>query len=140
MNEDAFSKPPAHGRIANWLGAAMLDRLLDYAQSQRDSFRASGIGEGDNKRVDLTLRRSSKLKDLGELKDELRQRAQAALPAMFEQLGTTPFEPSNFELEIVAHGDGAFYTRHRDNNLGHSGLINRRLISAVYYFHGNPKP
>jgi SM-20-related protein len=139
MNEDTFSKPPAHGRIANWLGAEMLERLLDYAHSQRDSFRVSGIGEGDNKRVDLTLRRSSKLKDFGELKDELRERARAALPAMFDQLGTAPFEPSEFELEMVAHGNGAFYIRHRDNNFGRSGLINRRLISAVYYFHNSPK-
>jgi len=59
----------------------------------------------------LAIRRSSKLKDLGDLKDELRQRARAALPAMCEQLGTAPFEPSKFELELVAHGDGAFFTR-----------------------------
>ena len=138
MNEDVFSKPPAYGRIANWLGPQMVVRLLDYAQSQRDSFFVSGVGKGDNKRVDLRVRRSSKLKDLGELKDELRERARTALPAMFDQLATR-FEPSKFELEMVAHGDGAFYTRHRDTKTGDSGLINRRLISAVYYFHRSPK-
>jgi hypothetical protein len=55
------------------------------------------------------MRRSSKLKDLGDLKDELRQRARAAVPAMCDQLGTPPFEPSEFELELVAHGDGAVF-------------------------------
>jgi Rps23 Pro-64 3,4-dihydroxylase Tpa1-like proline 4-hydroxylase len=139
MNEDVFSKPPAHGRIANWLGPQTVVRLLDYAQSRRENFFVSGVGYGENKRVDLAMRRSSKLKDLGDLKDELRQRARAAVPAMCDQLGTPPFEPSEFELELVAHGDGAFYTRHRDTNIRQSGLVNRRVISAVYYFHRNPK-
>jgi SM-20-related protein len=139
MNEDVFSKTPAYGRVANWLGPQMVARLLDYAQSQRASFRVSSLGKGDNQRVDLTIRRSSKLEDLGELKDELHACARMALPAMFDQLGTTPFEPSRFELEMVAHGDGAFYTRHRDTKTGDAGLTNRRVISAVYYFHRIPK-
>ena len=139
MNEDVFSKPPAHGRIANWLGPQTVARSLDYAQSRRENFFVSGVGHRDNKIIDLTIRRSSKLKDLGHLKNELRQRARAALPAMCAQLGTTPFEPSKFELELVAHGDGAFYTRHRDTNVRQSGLINRRVISAVYYFHRSRK-
>jgi SM-20-related protein len=139
MNENVFSKPPAHGRVANWLGPRMLARLFNYAQSRRDNFRVSSLGKGDNQRVDLTIRRSSKLEDLGELKDELHERARMALPAMFDQLGTTPFEPSKFELEMVAHGDGAFYTRHRDTKTGDAGLVNRRVISAVYYFHRIPK-
>ena len=138
MNEDVFSKPPAYGRIANWLGPQMVVRLLDYAQSQRDSFFVSGVGKGDNKRVDLRVRRSTRLKDLGELKDELRERARTALPAMFQQLGTTPFQPKDFELDIVAHGDGAFYGRHRDSYI-QASTTNRRVISAVYYFHRLPK-
>jgi SM-20-related protein len=114
-------------------------RLLDYAQSQRENFFVSGVGHSDNKIIDLTIRRSSKLKNLGDLKDELRQRARVALPAMCEQLGTAPFEPSKFELELVAHGDGPFYTRHRDTNFRNSAPVNGRVISAVYYFHRIPK-
>jgi Rps23 Pro-64 3,4-dihydroxylase Tpa1-like proline 4-hydroxylase len=140
MDENVFSKPPVHGRLANWLGSQMVDRLLDYAQSHRDSFAVSGVGRKENKRIDLTLRRSMALKELGDLEDELRGRAREALPAMFQQLGAARFEPSKFELEIVAHGDGAFYARHRDTNIS-SGppLSNRRIISAVYYFHRLPK-
>ncbi len=139
MDENVFYKPPVHGRLANWLGSQMVDRLLDYAQSQRDNFNLSGIGRKENKRVDLTLRRSMALKQLGDLEDELVARARAALPVMFQQLGAARFEPSRFELEVVAHGDGAFYARHRDTNIS-SGppLGNRRVISAVYYFHRLP--
>jgi SM-20-related protein len=139
MAEDVFSKPPAHGRIANWLGPQMVQRLLDHAQSQRDNFIMSGVGHGDDKRIDLTRRRSTKLKVFGELKTELLTRARAALTEMSHQLGTTPFEPGKFELEIVAHGDGAFFSKHRDVVLAQSGPANRRVISAVYYFHGIPK-
>jgi hypothetical protein len=99
MNEGVFSKPPAHGQIANWLGMAMVERLLDYVQMRRDAFKASGVGYGDGSRIDLNLRRSSKLQKFGELEDELRARAQTALPIMFQQLGTTPFQPQEFELE-----------------------------------------
>ena len=28
---------------------------------------------------------------------------------MFKQLGSAPFEPARFELEMVAHGDRAFF-------------------------------
>jgi hypothetical protein len=52
MNEHVFSKPPAHGRIANWLGPQMVERLLDYAQKRRESFFVSGVGHGDNKIID----------------------------------------------------------------------------------------
>lgn len=38
MNEDVFTKPPPYGRITDWLGPEMLQRLLDFAQKQRDSF------------------------------------------------------------------------------------------------------
>lgn len=140
MTENIFSKPPTYGRIANWLGAQMLARLWDYAQSQRENFEVTGVGRGENKRVDLTLRRSMRLKQLGDLEDELQARARDTVPEMFNQLGAARFEPSKFELEIVAHGDGAFYTRHRDTNLSSGpAFANRRIISAVYYFHRTPK-
>src|SRR5689334_3038695 len=117
MTETIFSKPPTHGRIANWLGPQTLQRLFEYAQKQRENFRVSGIGRGENKRVDLKLRRSMKLKQLGDLEGELEARARETLPAMVQQLGATRFEPSKFELEMVAHGDGAFYAKHRDTNV-----------------------
>jgi SM-20-related protein len=117
----------------------LLQRLLDHAQSERANFRVSGVGYSGEKRVDLTRRRSSKLKLSGELRDELEVRARAPLPEIFQQLGATPFEPGKFELEMVAHGDGAFYVRHRDVVFAQSGPTNRRVVSAVYYFHKMPK-
>ena len=117
-----------------------MQRLFEYAQKQRENFRVSGIGRGEHKRVDLKLRRSMKLKQLGDLEGELEARARETLPAMVQQLGATRFEPSKFELEMVAHGDGAFYAKHRDTNVFSSDpFANGRIISAVYYFHRVPK-
>jgi hypothetical protein len=54
------------------VGTAMVARLLDFAQTSRDHFKASDVGYGESNRVDLARRRSSKLKQLGELENELR--------------------------------------------------------------------
>lgn len=134
-----FLKPPTHGRIDNWLGPQMVGRLLDFAQTQRNNFHASGIWKDAQRRneIDLTVRRSWKIKYLGELKNELLARTRAALPEIYRQLGSGRFEPSKFEVELVAHGDGAFFGEHHDR-VGHSSLRGR-LISAVYYFHRIPK-
>jgi hypothetical protein len=139
MTEDIFLKPPVLGRVVNWLGPQMGRRLLDFAQTHRDGFRASSVGRANDgtKRIDLTIRRSYKLKFSGELRDELERGARAALPEMCRQLGSGQFEPSRFEIEMVAHGDGAFFTEHRDRLMGPT--LRRRLISAVYYFHRLPK-
>jgi hypothetical protein len=99
------SRPRTHCQLARTANCGAVARLR--AKPERENFFVSGVGHGDNKIIDLTIRPSSKLKDLGHLKDELRQRARAALPAMCAQLGTTLFEPSKFELELAAHGDGA---------------------------------
>lgn len=139
MTEDIFLKPPVHGRVANWLGPQMVRRLLDFAQAHRDGFRASGVWNARDavKRIDLSIRRSYKLKFSGELRDELETGARAALPEICRQLGSGQFEPTKFEIEMVAHGDGAFFTEHRDRLMGQE--LRRRLISAVYYFHRLPK-
>jgi SM-20-related protein len=87
----------------------------------------------------VNIRRSSRMTDLGDLKNELRTRVGAILPAMFQRLGTEAFEPGKLEVEMVAHGDGAFFTEHRDTVVEGQKVVIRRIISAVYYFHRLPK-
>ena len=43
------------------------------------------------------------------------------------------------EVEMVAHGDGAFFAEHSDTLLEGQKFVIRRIISAVYYFHRLPK-
>jgi SM-20-related protein len=139
MNQAVFLKPPPHGLIANWLGPEMARRLLDFVQEQRGGFFPSGIGYGEHSRVDATIRRSGRITDLGDLKQELQGRFRAALPTVLRQLGAEAFEPGRIELEMVAHGDGAFFTEHNDIAIEDNKFVVRRVITAVYYFHRLPK-
>jgi SM-20-related protein len=138
MSLGMISRHPKFGDIPNWLGADTAARLLSFARSSSDRFVPSDIGYGESKRIDLARRRSSKLKQLGELESELRERAQRALPLIFDGLGYTPFEPASLELEMVAHGDGAHFSRHADTVI-RPEMTSYRAISAVYYFHSRPK-
>ena len=77
-------------------------------------------------------------------KGPLRERMRAALPQWCAGFGMAPFEPNAIELDMIAYNDGAFYRRHID-----TGRLNRdrpgagsagdRIITAVYYFHAEPK-
>lgn len=139
MNQAVFLKPPPHGLIANWLGPEMVQRLLDFAQEQRDSFVPTGIGYDETARVDLNVRRSIRVKDLGDLKKAIRAKIRDVLPEMFRRIGTKAFDPSRLEVEMVAHGDGAFFTEHYDTASKDKKLVVHRVVSIVYYFHRFPK-
>jgi SM-20-related protein len=139
MIENIFTKPPPHGKISNWLGPEIVQRLLDFAQQQRDSFVPTGVGYDETARVDLNVRRSSRVKDLGDLKKVIRAKIRDVLPEMFRRLGTEGFEPGRLEVEMVAHGDGAFFTEHCDTASNDKKFVVRRVVSAVYYFHRLPK-
>jgi Rps23 Pro-64 3,4-dihydroxylase Tpa1-like proline 4-hydroxylase len=51
--------------------------------------------------------------------------------------------PSILELELAAHGDGAFYHAHTDIAVGETRKKRSdksdRVLSAVYYFYAEPK-
>jgi hypothetical protein len=88
MAEDIFFKPPAHG--CDWLGPQMVGKLLEFTQYRRDSFHETGIGNDAKGKgeIDLTKRRSWRVKELGGLRNEIQAQARALLPDMCGQLGT----------------------------------------------------
>jgi SM-20-related protein len=135
---DSFNKVPPHGLVHNFFGAEAIGRLLAYAESNEHLFEDSGIGQGQKSRIDRT-RRLSKRIGLGYLKREIKAKVSSLLPEMFEGLGSKPFIPDKLELELVVHGDGAFFARHLDTATGHNHLRSHRIISAVYYFYTLPK-
>jgi SM-20-related protein len=136
---DSFNKPPPCWLVRSWLGKETINRLLSYAQSNEHLFRDSDLGYGEKLRVDKTLRQSRKLHGIGDFKGEVRAKMRNLLPAMFEKLGNKPFIPHTFELELVTHGDGAFFVRHIDTTTHQEHLDSHRVISAVYYFYALPK-
>jgi len=137
---DSFNKIPPHGLVHDWLGAETVERLLQLAQSNEHRFEDTHVASGERERVDRTRRVSKKL-SLGDLKSEVRAKVQEILPVMFHRLGIKPFIPNRIEVELVAHGDGAFFKQHIDTVTHQDGVEggSHRIISAVYYFHTLPK-
>jgi Rps23 Pro-64 3,4-dihydroxylase Tpa1-like proline 4-hydroxylase len=128
LQMNTFDKIPSYGFVRDWLGSETVARLLSYAQLNEHDFVDSKIASG----LDPT-RRISKTAGLGSFKSEINEKIRQLVPAMFESLRIAPFEPT-FELELVAHGDTAFFARHIDTLKHH-----HRILSAVYYFYRLPK-
>ena len=136
---DSFNRVPQHGVVYGWLGGQFIERLLVYAQSNEHLFKESTVTYGTSGRVDTTRRISRRLDDFGHLNEQLKSKVREVLPTMLQTLGIKPFKPT-VELELVAHGDGAFFARHIDTLTGPERRDrNHRIISAVYYFNALPK-
>ncbi|HET9397252.1 MAG TPA: 2OG-Fe(II) oxygenase [Sphingomicrobium sp.] len=118
--------------------------LLDWTLENAARFKPATVHRPDGTRVDTTARDNLKLADLGPVESALRERLLAALPSLSGDLGCR-FPPDVIlELELTAYGDGAFYQAHTDVGIPGKDEARRvdpepRLLSAVYYFHRQPK-
>lgn len=140
-NDDAaeiFKKIPPYQLIEGFLGADLVSRLLLHAVENECHFQDSRVGDGANERVNHEIRISSVLRDLGDLKEEIKSKFLDILPETLMKLGMSSFELHSTELELAAHGNGAFYNTHIDTFTGkdHKTV---RVLTAVYYLHSEPK-
>lgn len=135
---------PPHHQYRDLLTSDEHAALLDWTLANRDRFTVSSLAGGV---VDPAQRISERLRALGPMRPMLEARLRPLFPDILRRTGSRPFEPEHIELEIAAHGDGAFYTRHSDIPYGEgrrplggdaSGTQDR-LVSAVYYYHREPK-
>lgn len=136
--------PAPHYLVDNFVGDDGVEALLRYCVGNEDAFSAAAVGDGTQTLVDGQLRRSRSLTRPDEfihsVHASFRQKLSAKLPQILAALGLSPFVPSVFELELVAHNDGAFFARHIDTFTGAGKLpSHQRIVSAVYYFYANPK-
>lgn len=136
---NVFDRAPPFGLVRNWLGPDTVRGLLAYAEARQDAFVGSVIRRDGGPVVDPAFRASLQLRDLGDFAAPLRRNIVAQLPAMAAQLGVKPFVPARVWIELIAHNDGAFFKRHTDASMSAPDGKSRRVISAVYYFHAEPK-
>lgn len=132
----AFESPAPHRVIRNFLGPDLIGQLLAHAEANRDAFtptRVEGAG------VDPESRVSRGLRDLGPLQGELEARFLAVMDPTVADLRLSSFDLDRLEIELVAHGDGAFYRRHIDTRTGPSDKTTDRVLTGVLYFHTEPK-
>ena len=135
---------PPFGLVGEFLGRETVEQLLAFAQSNQQLFRDSTVGYGEGLEVDKMRRCSSALRESvlrknGDFAARVEARLRQLLPTIIERLGNTPFVPHKFEIEMVAHGDGALFTKHIDLSTGEKHLESDRVISCVYYFHAVQK-
>jgi Rps23 Pro-64 3,4-dihydroxylase Tpa1-like proline 4-hydroxylase len=122
----------------NFLDAATADRLLDYALAHQEAFQPTRVGIKDRARDDPKNRISVATRELGPFKPFLTDLMAARVPEMLTALSMTPISIARIEIEMVAHGHGAFYGRHIDLN-PHRDTETIRALSGVYYFHARPR-
>lgn len=147
MSEVTGPLPP-YARITDFLPDSEHQLLFDWTLSIRDSFRPATVSKGRPKRefrVDPERRIGLTTRKLGPLEDMLRERLLDALQELMASTGTGGPPPTSLELELAAHGDGAYYRPHIDIPVGAdrqplgANPGEDRVLSAVYYFYAEPR-
>ena len=147
---DIVSTPPADGRRRilpphsvrhDFLAPELVTQLLAFAQAHAGEFAPAKVGVNADLKVNPAIRISSRLRKFEPLQSQVENLLRPLGPELAAELRVKPFETTFMELELVAHGDGAFYKPHIDLVRGYEGppLPGIRLISGVYYFHAQPK-
>jgi Rps23 Pro-64 3,4-dihydroxylase Tpa1-like proline 4-hydroxylase len=135
--------PPSH-QYRDFLSKAEHDALLDWTVANRERFEPARL---TGHVIDPKRRIAERVRDLGPHRAMLERRLEENLADIFRRTGTKPFEIEFYELEVAAHGDGAFFAHHSDIPVGRGRAPlggdktgkQDRLVSAVYYFHREPK-
>lgn len=131
---------PTYALFRNFLPAAGAEELLDWAIANEPEFVPTVVGAGDRAKVDVDTRRSLGVRRFGPVKPVLRERAVARAAELIASVKMSPVAIEYAEVELVAHGDGAYYRRHIDTVApfdGGDGLV--RVLSAVYYAFRRPR-
>jgi hypothetical protein len=139
---------PPYAQFPDFLEAGLHQALLEWVMVRQQDFELAAVIKskgGHRDRLDPDVRIALKLGELGSLKSKLSERLLDALPGFMAAVGSSGHEPRSLELELTAYGDGAHFKPHLDIPIGsdRKPLGARkgedRVISAVYYFHNQPK-
>ena len=126
---------PPYVVLRDFLGADAVRGLLEHALAHEPEFAATRTQHGE---IRPAVRNSLGLRDLGRFRPALEAKVLGALPALIAALRVSAIESPRLEVQLVAHGDGAFYKRHIDTRTA-SDQQRLRVLSGVYYFHAEPK-
>jgi SM-20-related protein len=128
---------PPYVVLRDFLDQATVAGLLAFALSKQCDFAPTQVV---GKALDPSIRVSTGLHELGGYRPLLKDKILGLVPKLIAQLQVTPFVACAVETELVAHGDGAFYTRHADTQTANYDDVDRiRVLSGVYYFNAEPK-
>jgi len=133
---------PPYSVYRGFLDSVAHASLLAWALDNETKFETSLMLRGfkqDKARNNPSVRKSLRIGEFGPMMAVFRQRLLDFLPTLIADLRVTSFKPYKVELELVANNDGAFFKRHIDAFMGETRQASDRMLSAVYYFHAEPK-
>lgn len=129
--------------IDDFLASAELHALLAYALASESAFQPTIVidktgNSGPNQKERLSLHCST---GLGQLETPFRKALERRFSELCSGTGTPPFPIVDYELELAAHNDGAFYKPHIDTITDRQVDIadSLRTLTTVFYFHRDPK-
>lgn len=134
-----FTRPLPHFIIENFLEETLIERLWAHAVANEQAFEPTQVGSRKEGHFDPEIRVSLVHRDFGKLQTELDALFRAVVPQAMSELSLSPFTLSACEIELVAHGDGAFYKRHIDTATNDPEAKTQRVLTGVFYFHAQPK-
>jgi predicted 2-oxoglutarate/Fe(II)-dependent dioxygenase YbiX len=142
MSEPSFlaGRFPPYRILTGWLGEPQAARLMAYSLAAEARFVPTKLNDNGAGRLDDVVRHSCVLKNLGAFAGPLRRKALALQAGLETAFDMTHAPPNSTQMEIVAHGDGAFYRPHTDTYTGDEYTPGgRRRLTMVYYFHRQPR-
>lgn len=114
--------------VRDFLTPEQHQAIIDVALSEREHFDKSTVTTNVQDYRDSLVLHATTFPALYEMmSDEI----MAALPAVLGSLGYPPFAVTRIEMQMTAHGDGAFFKVHDD---AASPDIAQRALTFVYYF------
>ena len=138
---------PPIARIEGFLSEEDRSALLKWVLANRERFRPATVSQHGKMLVEPASRRALTTRDFETELGWLYDRFSAVQSDLLEKLRITVPAIESLELEVAAHGDGAHFAAHVDIPIGvgrkplggRPGRTDDRLLSAVYYFHGERK-
>ena len=137
----SLDQPSPHTQWRDFLPAAEHRAILDWALANQASFAPSRVGSG---KLRTGFRSSATaMAPHYPWKQMFRQRVRDAVSQLARGLGVAAFEVADIQLALIAYNDGDFYREHTDTESprDHADITRAgdRVLSAVYYFHREPK-
>ena len=119
-------------RIRDFLSHDERERLLSAALAMRGLFAPGGVGRGAARKVSSLERRAleTRLSSREDVRGWLVPKVREMLPKLSMLLRIDGLDRCRMGLSMVAHPDGGFGTRHRDDS----------SLAGICYFHRDPRP
>lgn len=128
---------PPHAVRRDVLTADEHASLLGWALANESALQPAMVS---GFRTDPNVRNARHFVGDAPWKPVIAERMGALMPGLIEELAMVPFAIHGFEIELVVYPDGGFINGHVDTATRATRHKHDRVLSAVYYFHREPKP